>query len=63
MKVFFFWQIGLCERLNIDLFAVFSSSDMDKLGKIRRHHWKERHKISKTAKFESNMSLIFNHSS
>ena len=29
---------------------------MDKLGKIRRHDWKERHKISKTAKFESDTS-------
>ena len=26
---------------------------MDKLGKIHRHHWKERLKISKIAKFES----------
>ena len=25
---------------------------MDKLGKIRRDHWKVRHNISKTAKFE-----------
>ena len=28
---------------------------MDKLGKIRRHHWKERLKISKSAKFESDL--------
>ena len=26
---------------------------MDKLGKIHGHHWKERLKISKIAKFES----------
>ena len=34
---------------------------MDQLGKIRRHDWKERHKISKTAKFESfeNWNLKF----
>ena len=28
---------------------------MDKLGKIRRHHWKKRLKISKISKFESDL--------
>ena len=28
---------------------------MDKLGKIRRHHWKERLEISEIAKFESDL--------
>ena len=28
---------------------------MDKLEKIRRHHWKERVKSSKLAKFESDV--------
>ena len=28
---------------------------MDKLGKIRRHHWKERLKTNKIAKFESDL--------
>ena len=28
---------------------------MDKFGKIRRHHWKECRKISKFAKFESDL--------
>ena len=28
---------------------------MDKLGKIHQHHWKERLKISKTAKFECDL--------
>ena len=28
---------------------------MDTLGKIRRHHWKERYKIDKIAKFESDL--------
>ena len=28
---------------------------MDKFGKTRRHHWKQRLKISKTAKFESDL--------
>ena len=28
---------------------------MDKLRKIRGHHWKERRKISKSAKFESDL--------
>ena len=40
----------------IDLSTVFSTFDMDKLGKIRQHHWKERLDISKTAKFESDSS-------
>ena len=35
---------------------VFSTFDMDQLGQIRRHHWKERLKISKTAIFESDSS-------
>ena len=29
---------------------------MDQLGKIRRHHWKERLDISNNAKFESDTS-------
>ena len=33
----------------------FSTFDMYKLGKIRRHHWKERLKISIIAKFESDL--------
>ena len=36
------------------LFSVFL---MDQFGKIRRHHRKERLKISKIAKFESDTSL------
>ena len=31
----------------IYLSTVFSTFDMDKSGKIRRNHWKERHKIIK----------------
>ena len=31
----------------------FSTFGMDKLGKVHGHHWKERLKISKIAKFES----------
>ena len=27
--------------IRIDLYTVFSTFDMDKLGKILRHHWKE----------------------
>ena len=33
----------------------FSTFEMDKFGKIRRQHWKERHKISKVAKLECNL--------
>ena len=36
-------------------FYGFLAFDMDKLGIIRRHHWKERLKISKAAKFESGL--------
>ena len=35
---------------------VFSICDMEQLGKIRREHWKERLKIIKTDKFESDAS-------
>ena len=41
----------------IDPSTVFSTLDMDQLEKTRRHHCKERLKISKTAKFESDTSL------
>ena len=41
----------------IDLFMVFSTFYMDKLEEIRRHHWKERLKINKIAKFKSDTSL------
>ena len=33
----------------------FSTFDPDKLGKTRRHHWKELPKISKIAQFESDL--------
>ena len=36
-------------------FYGFLTFDMDKLGIIRRHQWKERLKISKAAKFESDL--------
>ena len=39
--------------LQANLFTVFSTFDMDKLGKICQHHWKEHLKISKIAVFES----------
>ena len=35
-------QISCFPFFVIDPFAVFSTFDMDKLRKIRRHHWKER---------------------
>ena len=38
-----------------DLCTVFSTFDMDKLGKIRWHHWKQRFKIKKIAWFESDL--------
>ena len=42
------WEIAYCSGIT-DLFTFsFSSTfDMDKFGKICRHHWKERLKISK----------------
>ena len=41
---------------SIDPFTVFITFDMDKLGKIRRHHWKERLKINEMAKFENEVT-------
>ena len=38
-------------RLAIDISTVFN---MDQLGKIRQHHWKERLELVKFAKFKSN---------
>ena len=38
--------------------AFFSTFDMDKLGTNRRHHWKKLLKISKIAKFESDLLKI-----
>ena len=35
---------------------VFSTFQMDQLGRIHQHHWKERLQISKIAKFESDTS-------
>ena len=35
---------------------VFSTFDMDQLGKSLRQHWKEGLKINKIAKFESDTS-------
>ena len=40
-------------ELPIDLSTIFSTFDVDKLGKIRRHHWKKRLKISKIVKIEN----------
>ena len=34
---------------------LYSTFEVDKLGKIRGHHWKERLKISKIDKFESDL--------
>jgi len=39
----------------IDPSTVFSTFDWDQLAKIRQHSWKERLKIRKVAKYESNM--------
>ena len=36
-----------------ELSVFFSTFHMDQLGKIRRNHFEERLKISKTAKFKS----------
>ena len=39
--------------LPIDLSTIFSTFDVDKLGKIRRHHWEKRLKISKIVTIEN----------
>ena len=48
-------MVVACDPRSVDAteITVFSTFDMDQLGKILRHHWKERIKISKLAKFES----------
>ena len=40
-------------RIEIDLSTFFSTFDKGRLANIHRHYWKERRKISKPAKFES----------
>ena len=45
-------------RLQRSCLHGFSTFDMDQLGKICRHHWKEPHKINKGAKSESDTSLV-----
>ena len=39
----------------VDLSTVFSTLNMDQLGKIRQHYWKECLKICRTAKFQSDL--------
>ena len=41
------------ETYAIDPSTVYSTFYMDPLGNILQHHWKERRKISKIAKFKS----------
>ena len=41
--------------------TVFLTFDRDKLGQIRRHHWKQRLKISTIAKFENDTSYCAFH--
>ena len=38
--------------------TVFSTFDVDKLGKIQGHHWKKHLKISELAKFESDNYVL-----
>ena len=44
-------DLFLSHKNLIDPSTVFSTFDMDQLGKIRRHHWKDCLKISKLAEF------------
>ena len=48
-------MVVACDPRSVDATetTVFSTFDMDQSRKILRHHWKERIKISKLAKFES----------
>ena len=48
-------MVVACDPRSVDATetTVFSTFDMDQLGKILWHHWKERIKINKLAKFES----------
>ena len=40
---------------NVQIFRPFHGFDLDQLAKIHRHRWKERLKINKFSKFESDM--------
>ena len=52
-----FWRYVLDWRdREIDPATVISTFHMDQWGKICRHHWKVRLKISKIAKFENDTS-------
>ena len=42
----------------IDPFMVFSTFDMDTLGKVFLHHWKEHCKVSTLAKFKSDSYVL-----
>ena len=56
-----FWDTNMAAvtsyKNTLYLLYLFSTFFMDQFGKIRRHHWKERLKISNIAKFESDTSL------
>ena len=53
-KTCFFAQYKV--EVRIDPSTVFVTFDMDQLGNIRQHDWKQRLKISEIVKFESNTS-------
>ena len=46
---------GYIRKENFPQFFFFSTFDVDKLGKIRRYHWKQSLKICEIAKFESDL--------
>lgn len=54
--LFFFFLQNCYPSFGRDLSTVFSTFEMNQLGKIRPHRWKESLKlISKIAKFESDL--------
>ena len=52
-SVFLYFDAFICKRPFHGFFQLLL--DIDELGKIRRYHRKERLKISKIAKFESDL--------
>ena len=50
--------IRIVTQRNRHFHGFFSTFDMDPFGKICRHHWKERLKINKIAKFENDLFKI-----
>ena len=55
MVIWSIFTAFLDRPFHVFFFVLFSTFDMDKLGKIHHHRWKELLEISKIAWFESDL--------